>query len=190
MEELMKQGRSISYEKIKGMSVLESRSGAMIGTVSDMIIDPSAGKMLGIAVILPDKETQSIGSSHVHIGDDAVMISDGNSAALDFTEDYARGIVAGTILGAKLVTEDGRLVGQISEIHIDKDTPEIFYHIAGSNLQRMFGGGFYISAKIPKAYSPDGKRLIVPTDIEEHHAKRSLEEFSIPESDKGPETVP
>jgi hypothetical protein len=51
---------------------------------------------------------------------------------------------------------------------------ETVYHVAESTLRRFIGVGFYIAGNVPRAYSPDGVRMIVPDDTENSRALAPL----------------
>lgn len=177
----MKPNQPISFDsKLKGMSVLNSTTGARIGEVVDLILEPIEGRVLGIAVHTSDKEKRSLEVERIHVGDDAVMTTDPNPAALSFSGSFEGGVLSSEIIGAKLVTEDGKLVGAIKELYLSRENMQLIYRVAESNLQQVFGGGFYISAEVPRAYAPEENRMIVPSDIEEHHARKDLKEFASP----------
>lgn len=184
-EKTMQTHESWNFEsKLKGMSVLDLKTGEKIGAVSDLIIDPLEGRLLGLTVVRPDKATRHFAVDRLRIGKDAVMASEGGAAPLDLSGAFARGVAATEIMGAKLVTEDGRLVGTIQQIHVKQDATGVFYRVAESSMQRLFGGGFYLAGNVPRAYSQDGKRLIVPGDIGEHYAKKNVHELFEPEADQ------
>jgi uncharacterized protein YrrD len=174
----MKQNQTVGFESgIKGMPVLDAKIGDKIGIVSDLIIDPVEGKLLGIALTRPDKEIRSIKTGDLHIGDDAVMSIGSTPAALDYFGDFAGGIAATEIMEAKLVSNDGKLIGKIQEIYLALYDLTIYYKVAESSFQQIFGKGFYLSAKAPLAYSRNDKRFIVPADIQKQHAKKNLSDL-------------
>lgn len=164
---------------LKGMPVLDSGSGAKIGVVSDLILDPVQGKLAGIAFTRADREVRALALEHVHIGKDAVMITGGTPAALDFAGGIAQGVLATKILGASVVTENGSRIGSLESVWVDPATAQIHYRVAESALQRITGGGFFISGQVPRTFSPDARRLIVPADYD-RYAKKSLSPESVP----------
>lgn len=162
--------------KLKGMSVLQSSSGARLGTISNLVVNPADGGLLGIVMTRPDKEARAIAIGDVHLGDDAAMVADGSFLPVDFSGAFAGGALATELIGAKIVTEDGRLLGRVTQVHVRPEPRGVVYRVAESALQRVFGGGFYISGAYLKAYSREGKRMIVPLDVKEKHAKKSLKD--------------
>jgi uncharacterized protein YrrD len=163
---------------LKGMAVLASDSGEKLGEVTDAIIHPVEGRVLGITLRTPAGERRVIPSRDFSIGVNAVMTATGSAArTTDTTGEWAGGVEAvGEIIGTNLVTEDGKLLGQVREVHILADRPQAIYRVAETTLQRFFGGGFYLAGDVPRSYSPDGARMIVPADTEARYAASSLAE--------------
>ena len=79
-------------------------------------------------------------------------------------------------VGSNVVTEDGDLLGRISEIFIRVDKPQAVYRITESKIQKLFGRGFFLPGNTALSYAPDGARMIVPADTEERYAASSLAE--------------
>ncbi len=165
-------------QQLKGMAVLVTTTGERLGEVTDAIIHPTEGRMLGITVRTSGGEERALATRDFFIGPDAVMAS---GAVLAETEDGGGALAGGVpacreLLGTNVVTEDGKLLGRVSEVHISVEPPRVIYRVAESTLQRFFGGGFFIAADVPRTYSPDGVRLIVPTETEDRYAISSLAE--------------
>jgi len=163
---------------LKGMAVLASDSGEKLGEVTDAIIHPLEGRVLGIALRTPEGERRVIPSRDFSIGLNAVMTATSSAArTTDATGQLAGGVGAvGEIIGTNLVTEDGKLLGQVREVYILAERPQAVYRVAETTLQRFFGGGFYLAGDVPSSYSPDGVRMIVPADTEARYAASSLAE--------------
>lgn len=174
----MKSGPVNFETELKGMSVLDIATGEKIGSVSDIIINPTEGKVLGLAIIRSDKEVRAVSADQIQIGADAVMMADRAMEALDYSGRFAQAVPARDLLGSNVVTQDGRLVGSIRSIHLAPVELNLYYRVAASTLQSVFGRGFYISGDLPTAFSRDGKRMIVPPDVETTHARKSLSEFT------------
>jgi hypothetical protein len=91
-------------------------------------------------------------------------------------------IIGQDVIGSKVVTEDGTLLGRVSEAHIGVDQPgvagaaRVVYRVAESTLQKFFGGGFFLPGSVARSYSPEEKRMIVPADTENRYAASSLAE--------------
>jgi sporulation protein YlmC with PRC-barrel domain len=75
----MPEGRVLNVDKdLRGMSVLKSDDGVKMGEVSDAVIHPDEGKMLGIIVRTPRGEERILLSSSffIGIGVNAVMAAE------------------------------------------------------------------------------------------------------------------
>lgn len=162
---------------LKGRAVLKSDTGEKLGEVEDLIIHPTNGHVLGIALRSMKGASVVLGVGDCIIGPDAVMVAVGALRPTTDTGDaLAGGINSGTLIGANVVTEEGKLLGRVSEVHVSEKFQIAIYRVAESTLQRFFGGGFFLAGNLPLAYSLDGKRLIVPSDTENKHARPSLAE--------------
>jgi uncharacterized protein YrrD len=174
----MQERRILNVEKeLKGMPVLRVDTGSKLGEVSDTIIHPVKGEILGIVVRSIEASEQILLTSSFFIGVDAIM-ADGKADYEDIPSDNpGRGVTAlGRLVNTNLVTEAGRLVGRISEVYVSTQKPFVIYHIVESTLQKFFGGGFFVPGDIARAYSSDGVRMIVPVDIEDRFATSSIED--------------
>jgi sporulation protein YlmC with PRC-barrel domain len=169
----MPEERVLNVDKdLRGMSVLKADDGVKMGEVSDAVIHPDEGKMLGIIVRTPRGEERILLSSYffIGIGVNAVM-ADAKARFEEISSDRLKRCVPalGAIVGTNLVTEKGRLIGRVNAVHISTIRPYVIYHIVESTIQRFLGGGFFIPADVVYAYSPDGVRMMVPADLEEHY---------------------
>ena len=158
--------------------MIATDSGEKLGEVTDAIIHPVKGEVLGIVLQTLEGERRVIATQDFSIGVDAIMAAKGSVAhTTDTTGELAGGVAAiGEIVGTNVVTEDGKLLGRVREVHILAERPRAVYRVAETTLQRFFGGGFYLAGNVPRSYSPDGVRMIVPADTEGRYAAASLAE--------------
>ncbi|MEP7340123.1 MAG: PRC-barrel domain-containing protein [Acidobacteriota bacterium] len=164
---------------LKGRAVLKSDTGEKLGQVEDVIINPTNGWVVGIALRSVEGATISLSAQDYVIGRDAVMVRPGTLKPTTLAGDtLAGGVNSSAIVGANVVTEDGKLLGRVSEVHVSEDRSVAIYHVVESTLQRFFGGGFFLAGDVPQAYSQEGRRLIVPANTEDMHARSSLAEAS------------
>jgi sporulation protein YlmC with PRC-barrel domain len=172
----MAKDRILDISDLRGMTILDSSSGARVGEVTDAIIHPTGGRLLGIALKTADGERRVLATQEIRIGEDAVMTAPGAHARpADDVDAVREGVSASEgIIGANVVTDAGKLIGRISEVHISMDHPRTVYRVTESTLQKWFGGGFYIAGNVPRGYAGDKPRLIVPADVEERLAANSV----------------
>lgn len=149
-----------------------------MGEVSDAIIHPVEGKVMGLIVRTDQRQEHALAAQDFFIGKDAVMAKAGaRFIEEDGGEKLEGGVPAiGEVVGTNIVTADGQLLGRVSEVYISLDLSHSVYRVTESTLQKFWGGGFYIAGDLPSTYSQDGVRLIVPADTEERHAVRAVGE--------------
>ncbi|MGH9831423.1 MAG: PRC-barrel domain-containing protein [Blastocatellia bacterium] len=171
----------------KGMAVLASDTGAKLGEARDVIIHPTEGRLLGVVVRAAEGGERSLSASSFIIGQDAVMVT---TTAFRRADERSNELAGGVraiedLIGSKVVTEDGTLLGRVSEAHIGVDQPSVagvagvarvVYRVAESTLQKFFGGGFFLPGAAARSYSPEEKRMIVPADTGNRYAASSLAE--------------
>jgi uncharacterized protein YrrD len=170
----------LNVEKdFKGMPILATDTGAKLGEVRDVIIQPVEGRVMGVYAVTPDGDERRLRATDFVVGKDAVMTSQKSFRyAGDYANEMEGGIRAiGEMIGSTVVTEDGKLLGRVSEVYIGEDRPHVVYRVTESTLQKFFGGGFFIDGNVALSYAPDGARIIVPTDTEDRYAASSLKEF-------------
>jgi sporulation protein YlmC with PRC-barrel domain len=174
----METERTLDISDLKGMPVLAADSGERLGEVTDAIIHPTKGRILGVALKTTDGERRVLDVQEIRIGEDAVMAAPGTRPhAADDVEDLREGVSARDgIIGANVVTAAGKLIGRISGVYVSIDRPRTAYRVTESTLQRWFGGGFFIAGDVPSGYAADRPRFIVPEDIEEIYGGDSITE--------------
>jgi uncharacterized protein YrrD len=171
--------RTLNVAKdLRGMSLLAADTGAKLGEIRDAIIQPTEGRVMGVVVRTPDNDELRLRIGDIIIGQDAIMTSwESFEHAGDRAGEMAGGVRAlDEIVGSNVVTEDGDLLGRISEVYIRVDKPQAVYRVTESRIQRLFGRGFFLPSVATRSYAPDGARIIVPADTEERYAASSLAE--------------
>ncbi|MFZ4627394.1 MAG: hypothetical protein ACOYNR_03600 [Blastocatellia bacterium] len=74
-------------------------------------------------------------------------------------------LASGELQEARVVTRDGRLIGQIREIYLVPRILRVFYRVSASRWRRILGEEGYLRGDLPYAYSRDARRLFVPADL-------------------------
>ncbi|MCG3159576.1 MAG: hypothetical protein JMDDDDMK_00570 [Acidobacteria bacterium] len=175
----VKEIRTLNVAKdFRGMVLLAADTGEKLGEVRDALIQPTEGRVIGIVVRSQGADDLRLRTNDFFIGQDAVMTS---RESFEHAGDHAREMAGGIravdeMVGANVVTEDGRLLGRISEVYIRTDQPRAVYRVAESTLQKFFGRGFFLPGNVPRSFAPDGARIIVPADTEDRYATSSLAE--------------
>jgi sporulation protein YlmC with PRC-barrel domain len=171
--------RAIELGDVRGKPVLRRETGEKLGDVADVLIDPSSGNVLGLEIKGPDGQLLGMDARNVLIGRDAVMASavEGFDPAESGERLRSAARASHDLAGTSVVTEDGTFLGRVGGIFISLEQPRVFYRVVESTIQRFLGGGgFYLPGDVLRAYSPDGPRMIVPSDVD-RFAAGSLDEL-------------
>ena len=140
----------IRATELAGRAVVDIDAAEKIGTIEKIILDPDGKQVAGFVVTragssLPGNRSQSlVPAAGVHaIGPDAVTIHQTAIAGTDMgrLETLPRG---SDVIGRKVVSEDGRFLGKVSDVLIDRaDGRIIGYQLAdhtpSSKWEELFG---------------------------------------------------
>jgi sporulation protein YlmC with PRC-barrel domain len=135
-------------ERLKGLAVVDLDAAEKIGTISDVLLDPAARRVAGLIVArgqsLLGGQEFTLPASAVHaLGHDAVTVR--RPGADDAIAHLAGLPRLAQVVGRKVVTESGRLVGTIGDVEIDpRDGRILGYPIEGraaGGLAGLFGAG-------------------------------------------------
>src|SRR5688572_26811409 len=147
-----------------GMTVLSRATGNKLGNVRDLSIDPASGALLGLT-IATDGGLAALSYDDIYsFGRDAIMAERDDSVKLFDEERPAEHANAKEhLIGTKVITESGQLLGQIADILVTLQPPPfVVYEIRESLIDRLLGRGSYILASGGHALSDDAERLVVP----------------------------
>src|SRR6185503_1438 len=116
-------------------------------------------------------------SAEIHsIGPDAVMIeSDQSLVPPDQSPLKTFPFAKNGLIGVKVITEDGKLLGEIANVyvHLDQAKSLFIYEVRSSILDKLLGHALYFPASFGCAFADDASRLVVSNDTE--RADRKLE---------------
>lgn len=172
----MQQQQTINLaDQLRGMPVREEGAEQMLGRLADIVIHPTEGTMLGIDVHTIEGKTLRLAINRFCLNAAGIITEPGTIHDLDSLSGPLSGgaMAYGEMIGASVVTEEGKLLGRISEIHLRLEHTETFrvvYRVSGSLLERFFANRFFIPGDITQAYSRAGARLIVPARTKELYA--------------------
>jgi uncharacterized protein YrrD len=120
-----------------------------------------------------------VAQEEIHsIGPDAVMVQTDKSL-MSPTESLVKAfpLAKSNLVGVKVITEDGKLLGEIANVYIHLgDISQFAYEVRSSILEKLLGHSLYFPASSGCAFSDDGSRLIVSNATEK--AARKLEDVS------------
>ncbi|MFN0085398.1 MAG: hypothetical protein ACKVX9_08420 [Blastocatellia bacterium] len=174
--------------EVLGMPVLDPDTARLHGRVTEAIVHPTAGALLGLLLETPGGAERAVLSEDCFIfGDVAAVLTPG--CLVTETARLADKLSAGVavnreLLGAEVVTEAGEKLGHLTEAHIYEERLQVFYHIAQSRLQEFLGGGFFISGRLPLRWLREDAQLIVPAQQE-----RFTREDGVPRDRSDPDPV-
>src|SRR5687767_14638569 len=161
-----------------GMTVLSLATGNKLGTIVDLFIDPINGVLLGVSLSLKDGGLAGLAQGDIYsFGRDAVMVQTDQCIAPLDTGVLTSGQPASKLIGTKIITESGDLLGHITNIFVTlKPPPRILYEARQSILDKLLGREFFVPAAVGHALSDDAARLVVP-DVTTEIAASDLEDL-------------
>jgi uncharacterized protein YrrD len=148
-----------------GMTILSRSTGNRLGTVGDLCIDPVNGLLLGLTIALGENGTALLTYDDIYsFGRDAIMaetdesvrpLGDDSPVHLPQAREH--------LIGTKIITENGKLLGQIRNVFVTLQPPPfVIYEIRESIFDKLLGREIFILASTGHALSSDGERLVVP----------------------------
>lgn len=173
--------RSIhSIDFLIGRAVLVRTTANKLGQVHDLIISPAKGDLVGLSVRLPDESLRLVDYREIYsFGQDAVMInSDESAIATQDSPLKALPLAKSNLIGMKVVTESGKLLGQIANLYTYlAETVLFIYEVRSSILDKILGHALFFPASQGRAMSEDFARIVVAEDTSEKadHSLAALE---------------
>ena len=169
----------VSADTLIGMTVLSRATGNQLGAVQDLYIDPVEGLLKGVTIQTPDGKLAGIDYNNIYsFGKDAVMANDDDSIVAikdDWLENHSH--AKKHLIGVKIVTESGNLLGQVADIYVRlSEPPFVIYDVRESILDKLLGRNFFMLASAGRALSNDAERIVVPNDTTKNAAS-SLREL-------------
>jgi sporulation protein YlmC with PRC-barrel domain len=169
-----------TMSQLKKMPVVLPETGGTVGQISDVVIHPIEGTVLGLIVKSTEGATCAVAANDFFIfnrNNVVVVLESALSGNTVAREKIADGISAcREAIGARIVTEKGKYLGYVSDVLITEEQLLAVYQILESHWQKYLGRGFYISADLPYAWSHDGTRFIVREDEVTRHRSSQPDE--------------
>jgi uncharacterized protein YrrD len=164
-----------------GLPVIAPDWAQRLGQVSDAVIHPTEGRLLGLVLQSPRGKERLLSAKNFFIfGAVSAVLTEVRSPpeAKSLKEVSSDGVrVCRDLIGAKVITGDGKLLGGVSDVYLLEEQLWAFYYITKTKLQEFFGSGFFIAGNVPQAWSDRDACLIVPA-----HAERSCTALSLAEA--------
>jgi uncharacterized protein YrrD len=159
-----------SIETLIGRAVLSRSTANKLGEVHDLIVSPSKGEFVGLSVRLPDESLRLADYRGVYsFGPDAVMIDNEESAVpVEVSPLKALPLVKNNLVGANVVTGDGKLLGQIANVYFHQgETLHLIFEVRSSILDKILCHALFFPASQGRAVSDDFSRVVVEDDTSE-----------------------
>ena len=153
--------------ELRGLPVIDPHAARRIGIVSDIHVDPAAGRLAAVDVQAPSdggdeseagEQLEQVAADQIRrVGRSAVMLKGG------FVADASRRpgpkddwLDLDTLVGLEVLGDGGDRVGNLVDAHFNPDSLSIEgYELAVPPLERWFGGGGRITPEIVVACSRD-----------------------------------
>lgn len=163
-------GNVHSIDFLIGRSVLSRATANMLGQTHDVLIDPARGELAGLCVRMPDATLRLVDYGEIYsFGPDAVMINGDESAVpVEVSPLRVLPLAKSNLTGINVVTEGGRLLGQIANVFIHLgETVLLIYEVRSSLLDKLLGHALFFQASQARAISADFARIVVADDTPE-----------------------
>ncbi len=163
-------GNVHSIDFLIGRPVLSRATANMLGLTHDVLIDPAKGELAGISVRLADATLRLVDYREIYsFGPDAVMINGDESAVpVEVSPLKILPLAKSNLTGVNVVTEGGRLLGQIANVYIHLgETLLLIYEVRSSLLDKLLGHALFFQASQARAISADFARIVVADDTPE-----------------------
>lgn len=160
-----------------GRAVLSRTTANKIGQLHDLIVDAAKGELSGLVVHMPDESLRCVEYNEIYsFGPDAVMVnSDESAVPVQDSPLKAFPLAKHNLIGVNVVTEGGKLLGQISNVYIRlAETLLLIYEVRSSILDKLLGHSLYFPATNSRAISADFARIVVIEETAEG-ADKSLD---------------
>jgi sporulation protein YlmC with PRC-barrel domain len=141
----------IRATELAGRAVIDIDAAERLGTIDKLILDPDGRRVAGFVISrgsgFPGNKAQTIiPAAAIHaIGPDAVTVHQKGVAGSN-TEELEKLPRGSDVIGRKIVSEDGRFLGKVSDVLIDRETGSIIgyllsEHTPSKKLEEMLGDG-------------------------------------------------
>lgn len=159
-----------ALDTLIGRPILSRATANKLGQTYDFIVDVGRGVLVGLAARIPDESLRLVNYEEVYsFGADAIMITSDDSAIhVQESPLKALPLAKHNLVGANVVTEGGKLLGQVANIYYRLgETLVLIYEVRSSLLDKLLGHTLYFPASQGRAISEDFARIVVADDTGE-----------------------
>jgi len=153
-----------NIEQLIGRPVVSLETANKLGHVADLLTDPLSGQLAGFSVHRLDESYGLTSMLDVHdIGPDAIIVErDQSLSPVDDSSLKTLPKAKDNLIGVKVITEHGQLLGNISNLYLCIDKRPVFiYEVRSSLFDKLLGRAFYFAASLGCAFSEDRTALVV-----------------------------
>lgn len=167
-------------QEIIDLPVINLETGKEIGNVKDVVFDPNQEAITGLIINGGSwlQGNRMVCYEKLHgIGEDAVTIEDDSALAEpDEIKECLNG-ADGNVIGAKVVTNDGKELGNIEDIVLNSNSGEIdSYEITDGVVQDILEGRGILNVSDDLKYGED---VVIVSDIKDYQRLNGEEEEDI-----------
>lgn len=158
--------------RLKGMSIVSISQAQKVGTATDVILNPDARRVVGIRMkTLVEDTARVIPAEQVTVGRDAITIQDDRVPQEERIPEGERTTSLNTLLGSKVLTRSGNLLGTVAEVEIDPSDMRITSYVLNTGiLSGLTGSGKKVPAEMDVHYGRD--ILVVPDEVDTEPKQR------------------
>jgi uncharacterized protein YrrD len=153
-----------NIEQLIGRPVVSLETANKLGHVADLLVDPISGQLAGFLVQRLDESYTLASTLDVHgIGPNAIIVEHDQSLVLaDASPLKTLTKAKADLIGVKVITEQGQLLGNISNLYLCVvKRPVFIYEVRSSLFDKLLGRAFYFAASLGCAFSDDATVLVV-----------------------------
>jgi uncharacterized protein YrrD len=164
-----KQNDILPLNSLGSKAVLSLATGNRLGTVLEPYLDPVNGSLIGVTVTTEQGKIAVLDYKNIHnFGSDALMALSDDSVKVVEEQPFQAWPNSNELIGTKLITQSGTLLGKIADIFVTASSPPIvIYEIRESVFDKILGRQIFIPASLGHALSNDRQRLVVPDETME-----------------------
>jgi uncharacterized protein YrrD len=159
-----------NIDKLIGRAVVSLETANKLGRVADVLTDPLSGELAGFAVKRLDETDALVSILDIHgIGRDAIVADGDHSLVLvEASPLNALPRGKGNLIGVKVITEHGQLLGRIAKLFLCIDRRPVFiYEVRSMLWDKLLGRSLYFAASLSRSFAADRSALVVAANPEQ-----------------------
>lgn len=170
-----KDNRLIAVSHLMNLAVLSSTSKKLIGKVADLIIAPVEGVAVGIKINMNAGSECALLCRNFILEVDKVFVCD-EFADPENLPILPTGVIKASseLVGASIVTEEGKLIGHVRDIFLEPETLNLLYKVSVPGWRGIFRNKYFLAGDFPYSYSRFRNRLIVPSNSVIHTSPEAI----------------